>query len=86
MAKFQLSVMSAGFTAWVMNGGYTTIYYNFAEYGYIWALLEWPVVFIAQVGSEINWGEGAGCGRWELWKMLTIVPVAVFNLVPFESL
>jgi lathosterol oxidase len=40
------SVLSACLATWVINGGYTTIYYEFGKYGYLWAILETPVVFI----------------------------------------
>jgi len=40
------SVLSACLATWVINGGYTTIYYEFGKYGYIWAVLELPVVFL----------------------------------------
>jgi len=40
------SVLSAALATWVINGGYTTIYYEFAKYGYLWALIELPFVFL----------------------------------------
>jgi len=40
------SVLSSCLATWVMNGGYTTIYYKFAQYGYLWTILELPVVFL----------------------------------------
>jgi hypothetical protein len=35
-----------------MNGGYTTIYYKWGQYGLLWALLEWPFLFLSTVRSS----------------------------------
>ena len=32
-----------------MNGGYTTIYYEFGKYGYLWSILELPIAFLSTV-------------------------------------
>jgi len=40
------SVLSSVLASWVMNGGYTTIYFQFAQYGWLWAILEFPIVFV----------------------------------------
>jgi len=40
------SLLSSALATWVMNGGYTTIYYEFGKYGLVWALLEVPFVFL----------------------------------------
>ncbi len=42
-------MLSAALATWVINGGYTTIYYEFAKYGYLWALIELPFVFLLTV-------------------------------------
>ena len=43
------SALSAALATWVMNGGYTTIYYNCGEHGLLWSLLELPIVFVTTV-------------------------------------
>jgi len=40
------SILSACLATWVINGGYTSIYYEFGKYGYVWAILETPFVFL----------------------------------------
>ena len=45
-------MLSASLAAWVMNGGYTALYYEFGQYGYVWALIEFPFVFLLTV-SEV---------------------------------
>jgi hypothetical protein len=45
------SVLSSFLASWVMNGGYTTIYYKWGQYGLLWALLEWPILFLSTVRS-----------------------------------
>jgi hypothetical protein len=48
------SVLSSFLASWVMNGGYTTIYYKFGQYGLLWAILEWPILFLSTVRSHQN--------------------------------
>ena len=43
------SILSACLATWVINGGYTSIYYEFGKYGYVWAILETPFVFLLTV-------------------------------------
>ena len=43
------SALSAALATWVVNGGYTSLYYTPGEYGVIWGLLEGPIVFIVTV-------------------------------------
>ena len=45
------SALSAALATWVVNGGYTSLYYTPGEYGLLWALLEGPIVFIVTVRS-----------------------------------
>jgi len=40
------SALSAALATWVMNDGYTTIYYDFGKHGLVWTLLELPIVFV----------------------------------------
>lgn len=40
------SVLSSFLSTWVINGGYTSIYFKFGEHGLLWALIEFPVVFV----------------------------------------
>lgn len=42
------STMSAIIACYIMNGGWTTIYYNVNDYGWLWYFLSWPVVFVWQ--------------------------------------
>lgn len=39
------SALSALLATWVMNGGYTSLYYEWGQYGVIWGVLELPVVY-----------------------------------------
>merc|ERR1711936_572607 len=41
------SALSAALATWVVNGGYTSLYYTPGQYGLLWAVLEGPLVFIA---------------------------------------
>ncbi|XP_037073673.1 delta(7)-sterol 5(6)-desaturase-like [Pollicipes pollicipes] len=42
------NTLSSLLVCWVLNGGYSTIYYHVADFGWTWWLLSWPVVFIWQ--------------------------------------
>ncbi|KAK7079319.1 hypothetical protein SK128_021123 [Halocaridina rubra] len=42
------STVSAFIACYVMNGGDTKIYYDINEYGWLWYLASWPVVFVWQ--------------------------------------
>lgn len=41
--------ISACLACWVMNDGYSKLYFNISDYGYLWFLLQWPAIFIMQV-------------------------------------
>merc|ERR1719187_1943463 len=41
------SALSAALASWVINGGHTTLYYSWGQHGFLWALLEVPLVFCA---------------------------------------
>lgn len=43
------STISALLTCYLSNGGWSTVYYEFDEYTWIWWFLQWPVIFIYQV-------------------------------------
>lgn len=43
------SFISAAAACWVMNDGYSKIYFDPAEHGYFWLVIQLPVVFIWQV-------------------------------------
>jgi hypothetical protein len=43
------STLSALLTCYLSNGGWSTVYYEFDEYTWIWWFLQWPVIFIYQV-------------------------------------
>ncbi|XP_068248441.1 uncharacterized protein [Palaemon carinicauda] len=42
------STLSAIISCYIMNGGPTMIYYNVSDYGWLWYLASWPVVFVWQ--------------------------------------
>ena len=46
------SFISACMACWVVNDGWSTIYYNVAEYGYLWFILQFPAIFILQVSLD----------------------------------
>ena len=48
------SALSAALATWVINGGYTSLYYTPGEYGLLWALVEGPLVFIATVSLGLS--------------------------------
>lgn len=48
------SILSGIMSCYIMNGGDTYIYYNYADYGYLWAVLQWPAIFIWQVLNISN--------------------------------
>ena len=43
------SFISASVACWVMNDGYSKIYFDPAEHGYLWLILQLPIIFIWQV-------------------------------------
>lgn len=43
------NVLSALVACWILNGGYTTMYYGMGDKGYLWWFLQWPVIFVSQV-------------------------------------
>ncbi|XP_044258866.1 delta(7)-sterol 5(6)-desaturase erg31-like isoform X2 [Tribolium madens] len=44
-----LNASTSGLLAcYIANGGYSTVYYNVADYGWLWFFLQWPVIFIYQ--------------------------------------
>ena len=43
------SLISSALACWVMNGGWSTLYFDPAEHGYVWLVLQIPVIFIWQV-------------------------------------
>jgi hypothetical protein len=43
------SAISSLISSWIINGGWTTIYYGFREWGVAWWFLQWPVIFCYQV-------------------------------------
>ena len=45
------SFISASMACWVMNDGYSKIYFDPAEHGYAWFFLQFPVIFIWQVNT-----------------------------------
>lgn len=43
------STLTSMLTCYLSNGGWSTVYYTFDEYSWIWWFLQWPVIFIYQV-------------------------------------
>ena len=52
---FNSSLLSAALTCWVANGGYTTIYFEWGQNGYLWEFLSLPLIFLAQVCTYYFW-------------------------------
>lgn len=50
------SLISGTLSCYIMNGGWTYIYYDFSQYGWLWAILQWPAIFIWQVKSVTAFG------------------------------
>ena len=48
------SALSAALATWVINGGYTSLYYTPGQYGLLWALVEGPLVFIVTVRPGLS--------------------------------
>lgn len=42
------SFISASIACWVMNDGYSKIYFDPAEHGYFWLVIQLPIIFIWQ--------------------------------------
>merc|ERR1712071_47420 len=42
------SIISGVFSCYINNGGWTTLYYNVSDYGWVWLFLQFPIVFIWQ--------------------------------------
>ena len=49
------SALSAALATWVVNGGYTSLYYTPGQYGLLWALVEGPLVFVVTVSHPPTW-------------------------------
>ena len=47
------SALSAALATWVINGGYTSLYYSPGQYGLLWALVEGPLAFIVTVSPGL---------------------------------
>ena len=43
------SLISSAMACWIMNGGWTKLYFDHTEHGYLWLLIQTPLVFIWQV-------------------------------------
>ena len=49
------SFISSTMACWIMNGGWTSIYFDHTEHGYLWLLIQTPLVFIWQVKLNFSW-------------------------------
>jgi len=93
--------MSAVLACYISNGGYSSIYYKFDEYGWLWFFLQWPCIFIYQVRyspAEIIagqfWGVAEVMGETLSWRThqtpfnmtLLFPPVTVSEKVPFQNI
>ena len=47
------SLISSAMACWIMNGGWTKLYFDHTEHGYLWLLIQTPLVFIWQVIFEL---------------------------------
>ena len=45
------SIVSGFLSCYISNGGWTRIYYDISEYGWLWDFLQFPVTFIWQVST-----------------------------------
>ena len=45
------SIISGTLSCYISNDGWSRIYYGFSEYGWLWYILQWPVIFIYQVSG-----------------------------------
>ena len=45
------SFISTCMACWVVNDGWSMVYYDSSEYGYAWIILQFPVIFIYQVSN-----------------------------------
>lgn len=48
ISLFLGSIISGVFSCYINNGGWTTLYYNVSDYGWVWLFLQFPIVFIWQ--------------------------------------
>ena len=46
------SFISAAMACWVLNDGYSKIYFDHTEHGYLWLVLQTPLIFIWQVKTN----------------------------------
>jgi len=42
------SLLSSAIACWILNDGYSKVYFDVAEHGYVWFVLQIPIVFIGQ--------------------------------------
>jgi lathosterol oxidase len=42
------ATLSGMLACYIANGGYSTVYYEIADYGWLWFVLQWPAIFIYQ--------------------------------------
>ncbi|KAK3880002.1 hypothetical protein Pcinc_015476 [Petrolisthes cinctipes] len=42
------SLLSGILACYIMNDGWTTVYFNVSDYGWLWYSVSWPVVFVLQ--------------------------------------
>ena len=52
LTLFMNASISALLACYISNGGYSTVYYDIADYGWLWYFLQWPVIFIYQVSEK----------------------------------
>ena len=45
------SIISGTLSCYISIDGWSRIYYGFSEYGWLWYILQWPVIFIYQVSG-----------------------------------
>jgi hypothetical protein len=76
------SFISAVITCYVRNGGWSTIYYEFDEYTWIWWFLQWPVIFIYQVRNYIKGVENRFVVRFQsdkhVWALSLSLSIYIY--------
>ncbi|XP_048517537.1 delta(7)-sterol 5(6)-desaturase erg32 [Dendroctonus ponderosae] len=45
---FMNATISSILSCYIYNGGYSSVYYNFSEFGWLWFFLQFPIIFLYQ--------------------------------------
>ena len=71
------TIVSALLATFIKNGGYTTIYYDFGQYGYLWLVLQLPVSSLYSRYRKYIYGIWGilyheMCNKWLGWHLCGI--------------